>query len=396
MSRFRNTGALARWIGLWLACLGGASAFGCADEELPRPDLVLISVDRLAADQLACFGGPSDSGQSICRLAEQGTLFAWTMAPGRGVASSAASVLTGLGEADHGVDDTGLSFLRDARETLAERLGRVGYATAAFVASPRLNRTRRLDQGFDHYDDRFASNLELPTRVQKWIATASTPYFVWIHLRGEAGVSDIDRPLARLDAVLQDDARQAGVLFAALRGADASQTGIELSSHRVPMIWRAPATSRSDSPAQVSQALASLLDIAPTLTASARIPGPESGDTPATGRPLDRAPGSVEDRFLLLRDTAQGGEVGLASGPYLYVRKRSALDTTGRPVPSSALAAQAPRFLTLVSDHAAATESAQLARMRWRKDVLSADSPVPRLEFHLARRLREEAESALE
>ncbi|MEE8167016.1 MAG: sulfatase-like hydrolase/transferase [Myxococcota bacterium] len=387
---------MARWIGLWLACFGGASALGCAGEELSRPNLVLISVDTLAADQLACFGGPGDSGQSVCRLAEQGTLFAWTMTPGRGIASSAASVLTGLTEAGHGVDDTGLSFLRDARETLAERLARVGYATAAFVASPRLNRTRRLDQGFDHYDDRFASNLDLPTRVQKWIARSSTAYFVWIHLRGEAGLSDIDRLVARLDGVLQDDARQAGVLFAALRGTDPSQTGIGLSSHRVPMIWRAPATFRSGAPSQVSLALASLLDITPTLTASAGIPGPESGDRPALGHPLDRALGSVEDRFLLLRDSARNGEVGLASGPYLYVRKRSALDTTGRPVPSSALTAQAPRFLTLVSGGAATAGSAGLAHMPWRKDVLSTDSPVPRLEFHLARRLREEAESALE
>jgi hypothetical protein len=114
------------------------------------------------------------------------------------------------------------------------------------------------------------------------------------------------------------------------------------------------------------------------------------------GRPLDDSLGSDPDRFLLLRGTSERGEVGLASGPHLYVRRHDDLDGTGRPVPSSALAAHQPRFLTLAAGGGHAATSAELAPMPWREDVLSADSPVPRLEFHLARRLREEAESALD
>ena len=89
-----------------------------------------------------------------CELGRHGTFFLWATTPSLDEATAAASALTGLPPKRHGVDERGLSFLSDAQETLAERLAQAGYSTAAFVASPRLNRSRRLDQGFDHYADR--------------------------------------------------------------------------------------------------------------------------------------------------------------------------------------------------------------------------------------------------
>ena len=369
---------------------------GCKSEDRAEPNLILLTADRLPADRLACFGGVDSSGresvgnagESICRLAEGGTLFGWTMTARTGAASSAASVLTGLPAAIHRVDDSGISFLSDIHVTLAERLAAAGYATAAFVEHPTLNGSRRLDQGFDYYDDRVTDESDLAASAQRWIASAREPHFLWIQLRSEASVSDIDRLVSRLDAILGERSSGTGVLFASLRGQEPDERGIRLATHRVPLIWRAPKSPRSTTRPTASFRLASLLDIVPTLLASAKITPQPTDESSPLGMDLDRLQESQEDRFLLLEGAKMGKEVGLASGRTLYVRNKSALDASGEPVPTNVLTLHAPRFLTLPVDAISDAQSAQLPPIRWREDVLSADSPVPRLEFHLSRRIQ--------
>ena len=100
------------------------------------------------------------------------------------------------------------------------------------------------------------------------------------------------------------------------------------------------------------------------------------------------------ERFLLLVVPevrgGVGGEVGLASQNHLYTRHASPLDGTGRPVQTSSLISLAARFSTLPKHdplYDPPVYSARLEPGPWRKDVLDAESPVPRLEFHLARQL---------
>jgi hypothetical protein len=379
-----------------LFLLGSGGIIGCAPEEESEPNLILITADRLPADHLACFGGIDSSGgttgrnagESVCRLGEGGTLFGWTMTSSAGTASSAASALTGLPTAVHGVDDSGLSFLSDIHVTVAERLASAGYATAAFVENPTLNRSRRLDQGFDHYDDRATANPDLAARVQRWIASARVPHFVWIQLRNEASLAEIDRLVSRLDAIVGEGSSDTGVLFASLRGEEPGESGIRLETHRVPMIWRVPRNSRIASRPKVSFALASLQDIVPSLLASAKIAPLAANESDPAGMNLDRLEDTAEDRFLLLEGIETGKDVGLASGRTLYVRTRSAFDALGQPVPTTSLALHAPRFLTLPLEFGSDARSARLPAISWREDVLSPDSPVPRLEFHLARRIQ--------
>jgi hypothetical protein len=288
-----------------------AGLAGCKNQEPVRPNLILVTVDRLAADRLACFGGASDAGGSICALGQQGTLFAWAASPGGSEASGAATVLTGLPEAIHGVGRDGQSFLATAHRSIAEDLSEAGYATAAFVASPRVNRSRRLDQGFDLYDDRLASpsrrgqaednarndsaqsttaqditeSVDLSASVRAWIDAAPSPWFVWLHADREAGLVELDRLLSRLSQTLESEDGGPGILFLALRGehesatvekSETTTTGsrtIDWRSHRVPLIWRPSTRNRADGqdPAAVSRRLASLMDIRPTLRAAAHL-----------------------------------------------------------------------------------------------------------------------------
>ncbi len=466
-----------------LACVALGSA--CGGEGPARPDLVLITVDRFATDRLPCFEGEIDPGDAVCALAEGGTLFAWTAASGAGEAAAAASVLTGLPPELHGVTDDGQSFLRDPNVTIAEELSQAGYATAAFVASPRVNRSRRLDQGFAYYDDRFASPArlrlvsgtelaDLDAQVRDWFERTPSPRFLWIHLDRDAGQVQLDRLVSRLAEPLKKGATGPGIIFVGLRGegaADKESGAVPLSgsgssspprapapaparaaardsagtfeqigwrSHRVPLIWRPPAVdapSVQDVP-PVSRTLASLYDINPTLRAAAAIPSPtadtrldtlhsphgrdlsrlirpDSRPDPPAGSPPDsllekgepdpalssgpfgRAEISGSAPFFVLLEAA-GGQIGLAAQDCLYTRQRSPLDGTGRPVPTVSLEVRGARFSTIEREDMILQGRPRTARLRtgpWRTDILSSDSPVPQLEFHLARRLDRPSEN---
>lgn len=438
--------ALVRsWTAGWAIWVGLA----CTPEPPERPSLVLVTVDRLAADRLGCFGGPPEAASSLCALGADGTRFAWATTPSLGEASAAASLLTGLPPAAHGVEDRGIDFLADRHETIAERLARAGYATAAFVASPRLNRARRLDQGFEHYDDRSlrepgeagSASIARASAIQDWLETAGSPFFLWIHLRSEPGLGELDRLIDRLARVLERDQDGPGLLFVALAGessvaspasparapdprrstGEATRSrngvgGIELPVHRVPLLWRPP----DDAPAPaIRYRLASVLDVLPTLRAAAGLsaadarggPGPATTtttgrdlsvlarepdarlDTTETGEPIAIEAPTPGERFLLLEMPAADGtarEVGLASEHFLYVRRASPLDGSGRPVSAPDLRALDARYVKIepvVDGPSKASPSAALAPPIWQREILRSSSPVPRLELHLARLL---------
>ena len=127
--------AIAAWLAL-------ASLAGCGDAPEPPPNLLLVSIDTLRADGLACYGGEPDVGVAICGLAERGTRFEWAFATAPSTAPSVASILTGRYPSFHGVGESGLSTLRDEALTLAEVLQEAGYTAAAFVSNPVLTRSR--------------------------------------------------------------------------------------------------------------------------------------------------------------------------------------------------------------------------------------------------------------
>jgi hypothetical protein len=141
----------------------------------------------------------------------------------------------------------------------------------------------------------------------------------------------------------------------------------------------------------------SLLDVRPTLRAAAHLPPQSDAATIATaGRDLDavarlaRDAPDPDDRFVLLEvvDPIPDRDVGLATRSHLYARRTSPIDGSGNSVPTSQLQPLGARFASIPPlDPVSHPDSAQLAPGPWRTDVLSSQSPVPRLEFHLARLL---------
>ena len=188
---------LARHGALFAACGLAMAQAGCRSSEESPPNLVLVTVDSLRADFLACYDGNADVGLYLCGLGSEGTRYAWAFAPASNSASSIASLHTSRYPSAHGVSESAATFLADEFVTLAEELRDAGYATAAFVGSPELNRSRNLQQGFDVYDDRTARTetaglpwrraSETTTAALAWLRNAKSPWFVWIHYREPHG-----------------------------------------------------------------------------------------------------------------------------------------------------------------------------------------------------------------
>ena len=160
------------------------------------PNVVLITADTTRLDDLGSYGGKAET-PGLDSLAKDGVRFSQAHSVAFGTTPSHASLMTSLPAARHGVYNNWM-VLGEGHETLAERLRREGYETAAFVSARPLARALGLSQGFDHYDDIFpiekrAGSLGSTLHERRGDATvdlfrawfeerADGPFFAWIHL----------------------------------------------------------------------------------------------------------------------------------------------------------------------------------------------------------------------
>jgi len=142
------------------ALLGLAiAAWGCAPPATAPPNLLLVTVDTLRADRIGAYGYARAQTPNIDALAADGALFANAVTDTPWTTPSMSSVMTGTYATAHGFKSTNVDRLAPDNETLAERLKAAGYTTAAVVGSFPLDSVYQLDQGFDHYDDRFTTAI---------------------------------------------------------------------------------------------------------------------------------------------------------------------------------------------------------------------------------------------
>jgi arylsulfatase A-like enzyme len=132
-----------------------AASSGSAGAAPPAgaPDVILMVVDTLRADHLGAYGyGRATSPQIDRELAARGTLFERAYAPAPWTLPSIIALFTGRwpGELLRGRDVGSFAMPKDV-PSLAERMARRGYRTAAFVGNPTLNRERGFARGFERY-----------------------------------------------------------------------------------------------------------------------------------------------------------------------------------------------------------------------------------------------------
>src|SRR5688572_1909316 len=175
--------ALALTAALAATCGGGSSR---------PPNVVLLVLDTVRADHIACYGYPLPTSPRIDALAARADRYAQAQSTAPWTLPSHASMFTGRPTFQHGADAAKLPDGRivDARAldeshvTLAEALRDAGYQTAGFVANNvYLSVPFGCRQGFDLYSvDRLRAR-EINAKLFTWLGRVGgeQPFFAFVN-----------------------------------------------------------------------------------------------------------------------------------------------------------------------------------------------------------------------
>ncbi|MCK4873864.1 MAG: sulfatase-like hydrolase/transferase [Phycisphaerales bacterium] len=158
-------------------------------------NVLIVSIDTLRADHVACYGNRSIDTPTLDGLAREGILCAQTITPVPSTLPAHSSLMTGLDPYHHGARVNGSFKLDDRNVTLAEILSEHGYRTGAIISAYVLDSTYGVGQGFEHYDDdlthgvRYAPHMfrERPAEltneaISGWLREhADERFFCWVH-----------------------------------------------------------------------------------------------------------------------------------------------------------------------------------------------------------------------
>lgn len=153
----------------------------------PQRSLLVISLDTVRADHLGVYGGRAET-PSLDALGTQGARFTTALSHFPETCQSHWAMLSGVLPQVHGnIPANGGSLYTGP--TLAELAGQAGLATGAFIGGLTLQDSMcGLSRGFDHYDDWFdfrsADTRPGPQVVQAataWMGAQDGPWFAFVH-----------------------------------------------------------------------------------------------------------------------------------------------------------------------------------------------------------------------
>ena len=116
-------------------------------------NLIVFTIDTLRADRVGAYGDSSARTPTLDDLARTGVLFTQAFAVAPITLTSHASIMTGRYPPGHAARHNGIRMSADV-PTLAEAIGRAGFASGAFVGAFPLDRRFGLQRGFAAYGDR--------------------------------------------------------------------------------------------------------------------------------------------------------------------------------------------------------------------------------------------------
>ena len=173
--------------------LAVALAAGCRRDCTPpagpvRPNVVLVTIDTLRADHLACYGSRDVRTPELDRLASEGVLFERAYSQTHVTVPSHVTLLTSLPLADHGVARNH-GKLAGKIDALPDAFARAGYRTAAFVSVSLLGPRGTLGPLLASADEYEAPSAgphvraeETNARFFRWLrGSCATPFFAWVH-----------------------------------------------------------------------------------------------------------------------------------------------------------------------------------------------------------------------
>jgi len=163
-----------------------AALWGCGEATPERPrNLLLVSLDTLRADHLGTYGYARDTSPKLDRWAARGVVFEDATSTAPWTVPAHASLLTGTYPRTHGVRVSAFRW-RPAHPTLAQRLARRGFDTAAFLNVVLIEKLMR---GFGRLET--VPPAEDPAEgaapavggyALEWLAEErEAPFFVFLH-----------------------------------------------------------------------------------------------------------------------------------------------------------------------------------------------------------------------
>ncbi len=206
LRRYRQAAANgAALIGLCVF-LGGCDGAG-RNAEPPADNLLFISLDTTRADRLQPYGYAEQTSPHLAALADRGVVFEHAYSHVPSTLPAHSSMMTGLLPPVHGVRCNGKFKLAGRHHTLAEIAREAGFATGAIAGAFPIAARFGLDQGFDVYDDDFASSAVTARRKRGRMDTAG----FWIghdYLDFERGADEVsDRAIERMRGASQSGKR---------------------------------------------------------------------------------------------------------------------------------------------------------------------------------------------
>jgi arylsulfatase A-like enzyme len=153
------------------ACAGDSDppAAPTAEATLPRPNVLLISIDTLRADHLDAYGYDRTTAPNLSRLADEGALFESCVAVSNWTLPTHTSLFTGLHPLVHGVEEH-KDQLDPGRATLGEAFAAAGYETAGWFSNPFVGSRFGFTRGFESWT--MAPN---PDEMRQQIEKQGTP-----------------------------------------------------------------------------------------------------------------------------------------------------------------------------------------------------------------------------
>ncbi|MRG95148.1 sulfatase [Polyangium spumosum] len=315
-------------------------------ERTNLPDIVLVTIDTLRADRLLGPAGLTDVHMpALAAFAAEGVVFRNAFAAAPATIGAVTQIMTGKHQRDlvHlSVRSSVAAPLSPDTDTLARRLGAVGYETLALVGGRLVSYYPSVALGFSRVlEDSGPARapLRAPDIVDAFTRIASrpdrrAPLFAWLHFMEPhdhamlpapipagyaAAVRLVDAELGRLFAFLRASPRWSAttLLVLADHGEGLGERGLVHHglAHplhiTIPFVARFPGIAPHIEPAAVSH-----LDVAPTLLAAA---GASARDLP--GRPLQHEGLSSRPIFFEnvgYAETSIPVEMGVVELPWFY------------------------------------------------------------------------------
>ncbi len=164
-----------------------------------RENIVVFLADTFRADNMAAYGGDPALTPHLNAFAAESLRYERVWSTATSTFPAHISMFTGLYPRESGADSLGQS-LPDAFDTIAERLGRYGYRTAAITDSVIVSRTYGMDQGFAYFDELREGLESTHQRVEDFLeADDGRPVFLFVQTyRAHAPYEVTEETRARL------------------------------------------------------------------------------------------------------------------------------------------------------------------------------------------------------